>query len=64
MQGLITADSFSCYRLELTVDLTEEEGDRMVHELVGLGDRAESPPGLEYWERDGDLGPEYDEVVE
>ena len=64
MQGLITADSFSRYRLELAVDLTEEEGDRMVHQLAGLGDRAESPPGSEYWERDGDLGPEYNEVVE
>ena len=64
MQGSITADSFNCYRLELAVDLTEEEGDCMVHQLVGLGDHAESPPGSEYWERDGDLGPEYDEVVE
>ena len=27
MQGLISADSFSCYRLGLAVDLTEEEGD-------------------------------------
>ena len=27
----------------------------MVHQLAGLGDHAESPPGLEYWERDGDL---------
>ena len=36
----------------------------MVHQLAGLGDRAELPPGSEYWERDGDLGPEYDEVVE
>ena len=36
----------------------------MVHQLAGLGDRAESPPGSEYWERDGDLGPEYNEVVE
>ena len=35
----------------------------MIHQLAGLGDQAESPPGLEYWERDGDLGPEYDEVV-
>ena len=26
MQGSISADSFSCYSLELTVDLTEEEG--------------------------------------
>ena len=36
----------------------------MVHQLAGFGDRAELPPGLEYWERDGDLGPEYDKVVE
>ena len=36
----------------------------MVHQLAGLGDRAESQPGLEYWERDGDLGSEYDKVVE
>ena len=64
MQGLISADSFSRYRLELAVDLTEEEGDQMVHQLAGLGDCVESPLGLEYWKRDGDLGPEYDEVVE
>ena len=64
MQGSISADSFGRYRLELAVDLTEEEGDRMVHQLAGLGDQVESPPGSEYWERDGDLGPEYDEVVE
>ena len=38
MQGLITADSFGCYRLELAVDLTEEEGDQMVHQLADLGD--------------------------
>ena len=64
MQGLISADSFGHYRLEPAIDLTEEEGDWMVHQLAGLGDRAESPPGSEYWERDGDLGPEYDEIVE
>ena len=64
MQGLITADSFGRYRLELAVDLTEEEGDCMVHQLAGLGDQAESPPGSEYWEGGGDLGPEYSEVVE
>ena len=64
MQGSISANSFGCYRLELAVDLTEEEGDQIVHQLAGLGDCAESPPGSEYWERDGDLGPEYDEVVE
>ena len=38
MQGSISADSFGCYRLELAIDLTEEEGDQMVHQLVGLGD--------------------------
>ena len=27
IQGSISADSFGCYRLELAVDLTEEEGD-------------------------------------
>ena len=63
MQGSISADSFGCYRLELSVDLTEE-GDRMVHQLAGLGNRAESPPGLEYWERGGDLGSKYNEVLE
>ena len=64
MQGLISADSFGRYRLELAIDLTEEEGGQMVHQLADLGDGAESPPGSEYWERDGDLGPEYNEVVE
>ena len=53
MQESISADSFDCYRLELAIDLTEEEGDQMVHQLAGLGDQAESP-----------LGSEYDEVVE
>ena len=38
MQGSITADSFGRSRLELAIDLTEEEGDRMVHQLAGLGD--------------------------
>ena len=64
MQGSIITDSFGHYRLELAIDLTEEEGDQMVHQLAGLGDQAESPLGSEYWERDGDLGPEYDEVIE
>ena len=64
MQGSISADSFGHYRLELAIDLTEEEGDQMINWLAGLGDQAESPLGSEYWERDEDLGPEYDEVVE
>ena len=35
----------------------------MVHQLAGLEDRVESPLGSEYWERDGDLGPEYDQAI-
>ena len=38
MQGSISADSFGRYRLELAIDLTEEEGDQMVHQLAGLWD--------------------------
>ena len=57
-------DSFGCYRLELFVDLTEEVGDRMIHQLAGLGNRAESPPGSEFWEMDGELSPEYDENID
>ena len=38
VQGSISADSFSHYRLELAIDLTEEEEDQMVHQLAGLGD--------------------------
>ena len=38
MQGSISADSFGRYRLELAIDLTEEEGDQMVHQLAGLVD--------------------------
>ena len=64
MQGLISADFFSHYRLELAIDLAEKEGDQMVHQLAGLEDRVESPLSSEYWERDGDLGPEYDAVIE
>ena len=43
--------------------MTQEEGVWIVHQLAGLDDRdmAETPPGLEYWERDGELGPVYDE---
>ena len=64
MQGLVNPDSFGHYRMELSVDMTEEEGDWLVQQLAGLGDRAESPPVSEYWEKDGELGPEYDKVLE
>ena len=52
MQGSVIANQFGHYRLGLSVNLTKEEGDRMVHQLAGL-DRAETPLGSEYWERDG-----------
>ena len=38
MQGSISADSFGYYRIELAVDLTEEGGDQMIHQLAGLED--------------------------
>ena len=38
MQRSISADSFGRYRFELAVDLTEEEGDQMVHQLAGPRD--------------------------
>lgn len=58
MQGSVSADELDWYRLELPVALTEEEGDRIVHQLAGLHNRAESPPESEYWESDGELDPE------
>ena len=64
MRGSVVADQFGRYSLELVVSLTQEEGDRMVHQLAGI-DRAESPPGYDHlyndWEGGTDLGPEYEE---
>ena len=46
--------------------LTQEEGDQMVQELLGL-DRAETTPGYDHlcqnWEGGTELGPQYDENV-
>ena len=68
-QGRLVANPLGQYRLELSVELTEEEGDRMLHQLAGLGvDRAETPPGFDHlyidWEGGTDLGPEYDENMD
>ena len=56
---------YFCYRLELSVALTKEEGDRMVHELARLTDRAETPAGYDHlyndWDGGAELGPEYDD---
>ena len=60
----MSADKFDHYRLELSVAFTEE-GNRMVHELAGLNDRAETPAGYDHlcnnWDGGAELGPEYNE---
>ena len=63
MEGTVSGDSFGNYRLDLSVELSEEEGDRLVHQLAGLG-RAESPDRAEtpqLWEESAEPGPEYDD---
>ena len=56
-QGTVTANEFGQYRLEVSLALTEEEGDQMISELAGI-DRSESPEV--FWEGSTDLGQEYD----
>ena len=58
LQGAVTANELGQYRLEVSLALTEEEGDQMIGELAGI-DRAESPEV--FWEGSTDLGPEYDD---
>ena len=58
LQGAVTANEFGQYRLEVSLALTEEEGDQMLGELVGR-DRAESPEV--FWDGETDIGPEYDD---
>ena len=57
-QGAVTANEFGQYCLEVSLALTEEEGNQMIGELAGR-DRAESPEV--FWEGSTDLGPEYDD---
>ena len=58
LQGTVTANEFGQYRLEVSLALTEEEGDQMLGELVGR-DRAESPEV--FWDSETDIGLEYDD---
>ena len=64
MEGTVSGDSFGNYRLASSVELSEEEGDHLVHhQLAGLDivespDRAETP---QLWEEGADPGPEYDD---
>ena len=63
MEGAVSGDSFGNYRLDLSVELSEEEGDCLVHQLAGL-DRVESPDRAEtpqLWEEGAEPGPEYDD---
>ena len=63
MEGTVSGDSFGNYKLALSVELSEEEGDRLVHQLAGL-DRVESPDRAEtpqLLEEGTELGPEYDD---
>ena len=67
MRGLVVADQFGRYSLELAVNLTQEEGDRMVHQLAGIY-RVESPPGYGHlynnWDGGTDVRPEYKENLD
>ena len=53
MEGSVSGDSLGNYRLSLSVELSDEEGDRLVHQLAGL-DSVESPDWAEtphLWKR-------------
>ena len=58
LQGAVTANEFGQYHLEVSLALTEEEGDQMLGELAGR-DRVESPEV--FWDGETDIGPEYDD---
>ena len=56
LQGAVIANELGQYRLEVSLALTQEEGNQMLSELVGR-DRAESPEV--FWDGSTDIGPEY-----
>ena len=58
IQGTVIANELGQYRLEVSLALTQEEGDQMLSELAGR-DRAESPEV--FWDGNTDIGPEYDD---
>ena len=61
LQGAVTANELGQYRLEVSLALTQEEGDQMLSELAGR-DRAESPEV--FWDGSTDIGLEYDDNSE
>ena len=61
LQGAVIANELGQYRLEVSLALTQEEGNQMLSELAGR-DRAESPEI--FWDGSTDIGPEYDDNAE
>ena len=61
LQGAVTANELGQYCLEVSLALTQEEGDQMLSKLAGR-DRAESPEV--FWDGSTDIGPEYDDNAE
>ena len=61
LQGAVTANELGQYCLEVSLALTQEEGDQMLSKLAGR-DRAESPEV--FWDGSMDIGPEYNDNSE
>ena len=61
LQGAVIANELGQYRLEVSLALTQEEGDEMLSELAGW-DRAESPEV--FWDGSTNIGPEYGDNAE
>ena len=61
LQGAVIANELGQYHLEVSLALTQEEGDQMLSELAGR-DRVESPEV--FWDGETDIGPEYDDNAE
>ena len=61
LQGTVTANELGQYHLEVSLALTQEEGDQMLSELAGR-DRVESPEV--FWDGSMDIGLEYDDNAE
>ena len=58
LQGAVIANELGQYCLEVSLALTQEEGNQMLSELVGR-DRAESPEV--FWDGSTDIGAEYND---
>ena len=61
LQGTVTANELGQYCLEVSLALTQKEGDQMLSELAGR-DRVESPEV--FWDGSTDIGLEYNDNAE